>query len=249
MLAAINATLLYRLYPAIAINDQPASSDGSPGAFPLQLSNYPIMQNRLVISVQDNSGNNLIATDSPAPFSQYSEANIGNLVGDTTYNALDPTTNFNSLQNYVNYVTGEVSINFSNSTLAGAPINCQLVPYLASRPAAMLFFQNNIILRPIPDSSYQVSVQAYQTFTQFIESNPTGTPYINQWWQYLALLTAMKIFEDRGDFEQIAQYKPLVDEQRYLSQRRTIVEQANERAATIYSEQAQVTFGNFYGVL
>jgi len=217
----------YRLYPPIAINSQTESADGTVGPFTFTLSNYPVMQNRVVISCLNTASQNFVLTDQPVN-------NVtGNLIGDGT--------------GTINYLTGSVSVTFSNFTEAGAPINCQIVPYQPSRPTAMLFYQNNMILRPIPDSSYQVKVSAYQTFTNFIMSN--DTPYIKQWWQYIALGTAMKIFEDLGDFEAIAQYKPLLDEQRFLSQRRTIVEQANERASTIYSEQTQITFSNFFGAI
>lgn len=231
----------YRLYPPIAINDQPATADGTAGQYSFTLSNYPVMQNRVVISVLDTNSNNLVATDEPG---SYANPNIGNLRGNTTYDATDATTYYPA-DNYINYATGEVVVTFSALTEASAPINCQIVPYQPSRPAAMLFFQNKMILRPIPDDSYQVSVQAYQTFTSFAASN--DTPYIKQWWQFIALGAALKIFEDVGDFDAIAQYRPLFDEQRYLSQRRTLVEQANERAATIYSDMGGSYMGNFYG--
>ena len=185
------------------------------------------MQNRVVISTANPNGGNFNAADLPT------DSINGTFTGDAT--------------GTINYVTGDVTITFSNLTVAGSIINCQIVPYQPSRPSAMLFFQNKMYLRPIPDASYQVEVQAYQTFTSFAASN--DTPYIKQWWQFIALGTALKIFEDVGDFEAIVQYRPLFEEQRCLAQRRTLVEQANERASTIYSEQAQALFSNFYGVL
>lgn len=233
----------YRLYPPIAINDQQLAANGVGGPYNFTLSNYPVMQNRVVISVADNEGNNLVATDK---YGFYANVQIGDLIGTTTYDANNPATYYPAT-NFINYVTGQVSITYAYNDMAGAPINCQIVPYQASRPSAMLFFQNNMYLRPIPDASYQVEVQAYQTFTSLIASNQV--PYIKQWWQFIALGTALKIFEDVGDFEAIEQYRPLFEEQRMLSERRTLVEQANERACTIYSEQSQITFGNYYGAL
>jgi hypothetical protein len=236
----------YRLYPPIAIPNQIGTADGTVGAFALQLSNYPVMQNRVVISTLNANSSNLNVTDVPRDQVLYPD--IGDLRGNTTYDAGDPTTYF-PVTNYIDYVTGVINVTFDASTVDGSPINAQIVPYQASRPSAMLFYQNKMILRPIPDDSYQVSVQAYQTFTQFLNANPTATPYIKQWWQFIALGAALKIFEDNGDIDAIAQYRPLFDEQRCLAERRTLVEQANERAATIYTQQTSGTFGNFFGAL
>ena len=120
------------------------------------------------------------------------------------------------------------------------------MPYVASRPAAVLFFDNQFQVRPVPDQSYTFSIEAYIRPTAF--ANSTETPLLQEWWQFLAMGAAMKIFEDRGDFQQIASYRPLFDEYRRLAERRTIVQQTSQRAATIYSDQQQWPYGNFYGV-
>ena len=221
----------YRLYPPEAMPSSTAVADGSAGPYQFTLSNFPVMQGRVVVSVDDGTGENLIATDSPT----------GVVLG--TFNGDVDGTYINS----INYVTGLIDIKFNAATLAGAPINCQIVPYQPSKPTGMLFYQNKMILRPIPSDSFQIKVQAYQTFTQFVNTN--DTPYIQQWWQLIALGTSLKVFEDVGDIEAIAQYQPLYENQRALALRRTLVQQSSQRAATIYSEQSTLSYGNFFGVM
>lgn len=224
----------YRLYPPLAMQSQTITADGTNGPYQFTLSNFPVMAKRVVVSVSDGvTGENLIATDEPPV-----AGTIGSFIGDVD----------NTYLNSIDYSTGLIDIKFSAATEAGAPINVQIVPYQPSKPTAMLFFQNQMILRPIPDNTYQISVQAYQTFTQFLSANPAATPYIQQWWQFIALGAALKIFEDVGDIEAIMQYRPIFEEQRALVLRRTLVQQSSQRAATIYSEQSTLSYGNFFGV-
>lgn len=154
----------------------------------------------------------------------------------------------------INYLTGALDI---NSTGFGAPvpsgnaINVQYIPYVASRPQSVVFFQDQFILYPIPDQAYTVSFEAYKLPTAFL-NDPSGTttPQVNEWWQLLAYGAADKIFSDFGDIESMQKYRPLLDEQMNLCLRRTIVQQTSERASTIYTEQSgtnQFPFGNLFG--
>lgn len=138
----------------------------------------------------------------------------------------------------INYITGEVSIsNFPVSVPMGTAINAQYIPYVASRPQSAIFFQDQIILFPVPDQAYTVSFEAYAYPTAFL-NDPSGVshPQLDEWWQLLAFGASLKIFEDNGDFENYSKFRPLFEEQLLLAQRRTIVQQTSERVATIYSE-------------
>lgn len=149
----------------------------------------------------------------------------------------------------VNYNTGAVTItNFSANIPAGNPINAQYVPYVASRPTCALFYQDQILLYPIPDQAYTVSFEVYKYPTAFLATTPTtSTPQLKEWWQLLAYGAADKIFADNGDMENLQKFRPLLEEQMNLCLRRTIVQQTSERVATIYTEQqgpGQFPFGN-----
>jgi hypothetical protein len=154
----------------------------------------------------------------------------------------------------VDYATGAIDINstgFVNGIASGNAINAQYIPYVASRPMSCVFFQDQIILYPIPDQAYTISFEAYKYPAAFLNSDTTKTPQLAEWWQALAYGAADKIFADNGDFENMQKYRPLLQEQLMRIQRRTIVQQTSERSATIYTEQSgglnQFPFGNNFG--
>ena len=250
----------YMLYPRLGLVEQNlAFGNGTVGPYVFTLTNAPVLQNNVVIYATDSTGFTATAVDVPI------NVFTGALTGTSIQGA-----------STLNYITGVVSILFNNAIPTGNPINCQVVPYQASRPVAMLFYNDTIFLRPIPDASYLVNIQAYVNPFACINGashnpptnggtndpmfpNPpnaatipagfvsdTDTPQLNQWWQLIAWGTAIKIFEDRGDIENIARTMPLYDLQLRLVQRRTLVEMANERTATIYTEQVQYPLGNFF---
>lgn len=175
---------------------------------------------------------------------------LGNLFATT-----DADINPANARGSINYITGELTINalgFTSPVPIGNPINIQYVPYVASRPQSVVFFQDQFIIWPVPDQAYTVSVEAYKYPTAFISGGSgTQTPQLDEWWQLLAYGAADKIFADTGDFENMQKYRPLLEEQMTLIQRRTIVQQTSERSATIYTDQTGVTaqypFGNLFG--
>jgi hypothetical protein len=169
----------------------------------------------------------------------------------------DPSTDVLVARGSINYTTGALEIfsspsGFSSPIPAGNPINAQYIPYVPSRPNCAMFFQDQILLYPIPDQAYTVSFEVYKYPISFTV-NPDGTfdgtltPQLTEWWQLLAYGAADKIFADNADMESMAKFRPLLDEQMNLVLRRTIVQQTSERTATIYTEQqgpGQFPFGN-----
>jgi hypothetical protein len=155
----------------------------------------------------------------------------------------------------INYVTGLVTIfgaplGFARAIAAGSPINAQYIPYVASRPQTACFFQDQVILFPLPDQAYTVSFEAYKYPTAL--ATATSSPQLQEWWQLLALGAADKIFCDNGDMDNMAKYRPILDEQMRLVQRRTIVQYSSERVSTIYSDQTGLSLypygGQFGGI-
>lgn len=159
-------------------------------------------------------------------------------------------------QGTINYVTGAINITrFVDANLNPVaipnpnPINVQYIPYVASRPQSVVFYQDQFILYPIPDQAYTVSFEAYKYPSAFLATPGTQTPQLNEWWQYLAYGAADKIFADNGDLESLQRFRPLLEEQMTLVQRRTIVQQTSDRVASIYTEQSQFPqypFGNLF---
>jgi len=141
---------------------------------------------------------------------------------------LDPTNN-------INYLTGEYTITFNTPPASGEPINSQVVPQICSLPQAMMYYDNKIVIRPVPDQPYRIQFEAYMRPTALLQT--TQTPTLEEWWQYIAYGAARKIFQDRMDLESVALLEPEYKKQEALCLRRTIVQYTNERVATIYTEQ------------
>jgi hypothetical protein len=147
----------------------------------------------------------------------------------------------------INYLTGAVTATFSQPIAVGANINAQYIPYVASRPQSCVFYQDQFYLYPIPDQAYTVSFEAFKYPTALI--NDSSVPQLREWWQVLAYGAADKIFADNGDMENLQKFRPLLEEQLKLIQRRTIVQYTSERSSTIYTEQTsfpQYPFGNLF---
>lgn len=145
----------------------------------------------------------------------------------------------------INYITGAFSISgFSSAIPTGSAISAQYVPYVASRPQSVMFYQDQFILYPVPDQAYTVSFEAYKYPISFQNSDTSFSPQLKEWWQMLAYGAADKIFADNGDFENMQKFRPLLDEQMRLCLRRTIVQQTSERVRTIYTD---AEYGNGSG--
>jgi len=175
-----------------------------------------------------------------------------NLIDDGQGNLFDPADlncNPAAARGTINYITGAFTLtNFASNIDNLQPINAQYVAYRPSRPQSVIYFNNQFMLYPVPDQAYMVSFEAFKYPTSLV--NVGDTPQLMEWWQLLAYGAADKIFADNADFENMAKFRPLLDEQMRLVQRRTITQYSSERTASIYTEQtqfAQFPFGNMFG--
>lgn len=141
--------------------------------------------------------------------------------------------------NNINYLTGAFTINFTNNTVAGTPINSMSVPQIQTIPQAVLYYSNEFTIRPVPDQVYAINFEVYQRPTALLANNQV--PELEEYWQYIAYLAGLKIFQDRGDVESAAAIMPELKRQESFCQRRSLVQWANERTSTIYTEQ--VSYG------
>ncbi len=142
----------------------------------------------------------------------------------------------------INYITGAYTLAFSAAPVG--VINSQTVPYVAARPTAMLYFDNTFIFRPIPDQVYHVQLESFVRPTELLEGQ---SPDLEQWWQYIAYGAAKKVLEDRMDMETVQMIMPEFNRQERMVLRRTIVQQTNERTATIYTEMTNLGAGFGFG--
>ena len=204
------------------------TGDGITTTFTGTLPNVPMLRNLVTFGSQAVNGAGLVMHDVP-----YSASN-GNLVVPNTAapGVLDPT-------NDINYITGVFTVTFAAAPAANADVYAEVRPYQAARPQAILYYDDTFVVRPVPDRVYPITMEVYRRPSELLAAN--ASPELEQWWQYIAAMASKKIFEDRSDYDSVQSLMPLVKEQELLVLRRTIVQQTNERTATIYTGQLGVS--------
>lgn len=189
------------------------TGDGVTTTFSGTLAAVPVLKNQVLFDSVNNAGTGLELHDD----------GLGNLIGTGVSTGT------------IDYVTGAFTLNFETAPGAGKQINSQTVPYVAALPQALLWFQDTLTLRPVPDQPYRVDLEAYIRPTALLADDQS--PELQQWWQYIAYGASKKVFEDRMDLDSVQQILPEFKQQERLVVRTTIVQQTKERTATIYSEQ------------
>lgn len=135
----------------------------------------------------------------------------------------------------INYITGDYTATFASAPAAGAIINAQVVMTQPSIPQTIMFFDGKFTLRPVPDQVYRVQVEAYVRPTELLTNSQQ--PELAELWEWIAYGSSMKVFQDRMDTDSLAQIYPEYHKREILANRRTIVQQTNQRTSTIYTEQ------------
>ena len=163
---------------------------------------------------------------------------LGNLIGDVL-NGPVPVVPGSS--GTINYQTGVITgLLFSASIPAGNQIQCQYIPVVLNTPTAILFFQNQFTLRPVPDMGYTVELTCYRRPSQVLatRNGTTGDyPELTEWWETIAYGAAKKIYEERLDPDGIALMDKGLKERYSLNETRTYAQLGKQRAGTIFSPQ------------
>ncbi len=221
----------YRTYPQLEFIEEVGQGDGTVGPYLFTLTNIPCLRGY---------------TSAGKPETVFSQVLISGVAGNVNLIARDDGNGGwidegdTVVAGSIDYVTGVGSVTFNNPV--DGTINAQNIPYVAARPQAVLFFNDIFFLRPVPDQAYKVQMEAFRTPTALMGS--ATSPLLDEWWQYLAFGASKKILEDRLDIDGLEKIMVLLEEQQRLVLRRTIVQQTNERTATIYTEQVQFPANN-----
>lgn len=233
----------YATWPRFPAKFQPISGDGVTTVFAFTIPG-PILQNNITlggvsttgapIRVQDD-GQGTLQVVVPNPQvsvpSQYT-----NVPGMKNLNTANPGDLVRTAVGTVNYVTGAFAIDFSLAGViptAGEQMSLFVSQYQTGRPYSVLFWNNQLEVRPIPKLVHKIELEVYLTPVQFILD--TDVPIINQWWQYIALGAAIKILEDRQDMEGVDNLMGIFLRQEALVLERQAVEEIGQRNATIFS--------------
>jgi hypothetical protein len=207
----------YQQYPIINSIESIGSGDGMNQNFSGTLTATPILRNQVTFSSVDINNNALCVADDG-----------GGVLKDPIYG---------TSSGFIDYISGNFSITWATPPGSGVQVNSQTVPYVASRPVAMLYYDNKFTLRPVPDQSYKVNFEVYMRPVAILAGN---NPQIQDWWQYIAYGAAKKIFENRMQPDFVAMIMPEFRKQECLVMRKSIVNQTKERTATIFSEQTAI---------
>lgn len=233
----------YGVYPKIAsIQSIGSTGDGATTTFtgnintnsninsnPLTTASYSglILAGSVLFESQDANGLGVSLIDYPNP-------TPSNIIG-----ALAPVGFTGSLVGYpygqINYLTGDFTATFATAPAQDAIINSQVFLTQPAIPQAILFYDGKFKLRPVPDQVYRVQVEAYVRPSELLDN--AEIPLLSEMWEYIAYGAAMKVFQDRMDTDSLQQIYPEYHKREILLNRRTIVQQTNQRSSTIYTEQ------------
>jgi hypothetical protein len=223
----------YGIYPKVnSIQSIGFEGDGVTTHYTGTLTNPPLLMNNILFSSVDINNQGLAVVDKPVtdPITGYPET-TGNLINQ----------NGSVVVGTINYVTGAYDITFDYAPASGQAIDSQTVPIIVSLPQACLYYNDIFTVRPVPDQPYRVDFEAYIRPVELLAIDQQ--PELSQWWQYIAYGAAIKVFQDRMDLESVSLIMPEFKNQERLVIRRTIVQQTQERTATIYTEQTGATTG------
>ena len=217
--------LFYRDWPKNDFKEQVATSGGAAGPYAFNITKFPFLRSVNAAGIPAKVQNIVFTASVGDTNTTATDDGIGGILAPGAGN--------------VNYTTGACTITFPAAPLLGAPIYAQVYPYVASEPKSVLFFQNQFVMRPIPDDTYLVEVNAMRIPTELLAA---GTePELNSLWELLAFGAATKILVDNGDYEALTQIRPYFEEQLKFAQRRVIASSSSKRSTTIYSDG-----GNFF---
>jgi hypothetical protein len=176
-----------------SVNNNPMADTQTSPTASFNTGTYPAAFSQPVVGRVQNI---LISANTATTTLNVTDDGAGNLIGDATAGT-------------INYATGAVAgLQFSAAIPSGNDINISYSPANPSIPQAILFWQNQVTLRPVPDKGYTVEIVAYRQPSEvLLGSDPTtdmtGVPELKEWWETIAAGASKKIFEDRQDSDGI----------------------------------------------
>lgn len=207
--------------------------DGTAGPFFGTVTAHPMIQNNVIFTCLTPLGEAMVLIDYP----------YSNTEGALGIPGIPPPV-FPFPYGFINYVTGTfTNLTFPNFTQNLSPIICENIGYQPGKPLAVLYYADQFTVRPIPDRVYPIQIEVDARPTELLAQNQN--PDLEQWWQYVSLGSALKVFQDRMDLDSVQMLMPEYKHQETLVLRTTLTQQANERTVTIYTQGKNYGFGWF----
>lgn len=201
--------------------------------------NYPASRvQNILITANDQFGSSQNVTDVGG-----GSGPTGNLIQEVSGNVVSAGT--------INYETGEIEVTFSVAIPEGNPIQIQYNPTTLAPPLSILFFQNQFVLRPVPDRGYTIELVAYRQPSQALANTPafTGNPELSEWWETIAFGASKKIYEDRNDFDSADRMESLLNKQYQLNFTRTYAQLGKQSIQTLFRDQLSYNYGSGAGFM
>jgi len=158
------------------------------------------------------------------------------------YASVDPTIATAT----INYQTGQITgLYFNENIPAGSPITISYNPQVLSIPLAIMFYQNQFTLRPVPKQGFTIELTAYrQPIKALIAAAKNGNPELSEWWETLSVGAAKKIFEERLDSDGVIFIDKMLKERYDIMETRTYAQIGQQRIYTIYTDQVTYNYSN-----
>lgn len=159
-----------------------------------------------------------------------------------------PNPPYNNIVGQVNYATGQVSITWPTAPAANEPIRVNFFAPSFGRPVSVLYWNNEIVIRPVPKYSHKIEIETYMTPIQFMSS--TDKPFLDNFKRYLSLGISLNLLQRMGDIQRKLELEPDF----YAAEGRVLERQANEEIgqvnATIFNQQqpyiSQYPYGGYW---
>lgn len=146
----------------------------------------------------------------------------------------------------VDYVTGQINFTLPFGISLGDDqlFTIWVSQYQPGRPYCLLFWNNEMQIRPVPKLIHKVEVETYLTPVQFL--NSTDVPILNQWAQYIAYIASMEILRDRNDFEGVENLREgMMRQEGLVLERQSVEEIGTPNYQLFNSTQAYSVYGGW----
>lgn len=193
-------------------------------------SGYPPTFNENNISRIQNI---LISANTASSSLHVTDDGAGNLIGDCTSGGT------------IDYQTGEiVGLTFTSSVPSGNDINIQYLQAVQGQPYVMLFFQNQFVVRPVPDQAYTIEVTGYREPSKALLGTTSNTaPDLNgrpeqfDWWELICFGVAKKLYQDRLDMDGVQMMDAFLQEAISGARTRTYAQIGTRQISTMFRDE------------
>lgn len=150
----------------------------------------------------------------------------------------------------IDYQTGVITgLVFAQAIPDGTPIQIQYNPKQFSIPLAIMFYQNQFTLAPVPDQGYTIELTCYrQPIQALLAADMAGNPELSEWWEILAVGAAKKMFEERLDSDGVIFIDKMLKERYDIIETRTYAQIGQQRIRTIYTDHLTENYGSGGGL-